>query len=202
MCVGESDKARQLMVNNRQLDHPGMHMLLSESEIFLGNYQEAAGVLLSSSHAVWDHQFGYTPKPLQLGLIYRLMEDESLAIIHFREARRQLEKKLKEQPDDSRLYSSLGLAYAGLGMEAEAMDNGNKALSLMDISVDAWQGFYRELDMARIMVMSERYDEAIEKLGVLLPQNGYLSVALLRNDPFWDSIREMEGFKKLTESSF
>ena len=195
MCAGESDQARQLMIDNQQLDHPGMHMLLSETEIFRRDYQEAASVLLSSDHSVWDHQFGYTPKALQLGFIYRLMEDESLALIHFREAKRQLEKKLKEQPDDSRLYSSLGLAYAGMGLVDEAMENGNKALSLMNIQTDAWQGFYRELDMARILVMLEQYDEAVEKLIMLLDQNGYLSVELLENDPFYDPLRQINRFQ-------
>ena len=194
---GETEQARLLMEENKQLDHPGMIWLWSETEILDRNYQEAAGILLTTDHSVWDHQFGYVPKPLLLGHIYRLMGDESLSIIHFREARRLMEKKILELQDDARLFSSLGLAYAGLGMEKEALENGNKALSIMNTSIDAWQGFYNELDMVKILVMLEKYDEAIEKLTFLYRQNGYLSVELLNNDPFWDPIRNMEGFKEL-----
>jgi class 3 adenylate cyclase/TolB-like protein/Flp pilus assembly protein TadD len=201
MVQGNADQARLLMADNKQLDHPGMIWLWSETEIFQRNYQEAAGILLSTDHTVWDHQFGYMPKALLLGHIYRLKGDESLAIIHFREARRLIEKKLKELEDDARLYSSLGLAYAGIGMEQEAIANGNKALSIMNTSIDAWQGFYNELDMAKILVMLGKHQEAIEKLTFLFEQNGYLSVELLNNDPFWDPLREIAGFLQLTSNS-
>ena len=134
---------------------------------------------------------------MQLGLIYFMMSNTELATTHFQEARQLLENKLKESPDDSRLYSSLGIVYAGLGMKEEAINAGNKALSIMNISVDAVEGFYRELDMARILVMVGKYDEAITKLEFLLQRNGNLSVELLKRDPFWDPLRDIDAFKAL-----
>ena len=145
-------------------------------------------------------QATYALDPLQLGLIYNVMFDMELANIHFQEARQVLEDKLNELPDDSRLYSSLGIVYAGLGMTEEATAAGNKALSIINISVDAWRGFLRELDMARILLMIGEYDEAIAKLEFLLQQNGYLSVELLKKDPFWDPLREMDAFQALIEN--
>ena len=38
----------------------------------------------------------------------------------------------------------------------------NRALSLMNISIDALKGVYRELDMARILLILGEYDDAIE----------------------------------------
>ena len=110
---------------------------------------------------------------------------------------RKLILKLNESPDDSRLHSSLGIIYAGLGMTEEALVAGNSALSIMNISIDAVEGFYRELDMARMLSMIGKYDEAITKLEFLIQQNGSISVELLKRDPFWNPLREIDAFKVL-----
>jgi len=85
-------------------------------------------------------------------------------------------------------------------MNEEAMAAGNRALATMNISIDAWIGYYREWDMSRILLLIGEYDEAIAKLGMLLQQNGDLSVELIKKDPFWDSLRDIEAFKLLIES--
>ena len=117
--------------------------------------------------------------------------------MHFQKAKRDLEEKLIDFPNDSRIHSSLGIVYAGLGMRKESLDAGNRALSLMNISIDALRGVYREMDMARILLMLGNNDEAIEKLEFLLQEYSFLSVELLKNDPFWDPIRKLESFKTL-----
>ncbi|MCH7512963.1 MAG: hypothetical protein IH947_03325, partial [Bacteroidetes bacterium] len=82
----------------------------------------------------------------------------------------------------------------------EAMAAGSKALAIMNISVDAYRGFYRELDMARIHLMIGEYDAAIAKLEFLLQQNGFISVELLKKDPFWDPLRNIDAFKALIDN--
>ena len=146
-----------------------------------------------------DHHI-YMPKSLQLGLIFYLMSNRELANKHFQEARQVLDDKLSDSQDDSRLYSSLGIVYAGLGMNKEAMVAGNKALAIMNISVDAPRGFFRELDIARIQLMIGNYNKAIAKLEFLLQQNGFISVERLKKDPFWDQLRNMDAFKALIEN--
>jgi len=121
----------------------------------------------------------------------------ALANTHFQVARQVLEDTLSGSPDDSRLYSSLGIVYAGLGMREEAVVAGNKALAIINITVEAFRGFYRELDMARILLMIGEYDEAIAKLEFLIQQNGLLSVELLKKDPLWNPLRDIDAFKAL-----
>ena len=70
----------------------------------------------------------------------------------------------------------------------------------MNISVDALKGFSREWDMARILLMIGRYDEAIAKLEFLLRQNGLISVELLKKDRFWEPLRDISAFKSLIEN--
>ena len=200
LATGEVDKARAVLVNNQNIDDPLMYMNRSNIELMDRNYEEAISILESSPHKVMDDHHFYTPKPLQLGLIYYVMSDMESANKHFQGARRVLEDKLSELTDDSRLYSSLGIVYAGLGMTEEAMAAGNKALSIINISVDAFRGFYRELDMAMILLMIGKYDEVIAKLEFLLQQNGFISVELLKKDPFWDPLRDIDTFQTLIEN--
>ena len=169
-------------------------------ELLDRNYQEAISILESSPYEVFDAQVVYAPKSLPLGLIYFTMSDRESANIHFQKARLFLEDKLSELQDDSRLYSSLGLVYAGLGMTKEAMEAGNQALAIMNLSPDSNAGFFRELDMARILLMIGQYEDAISRLEFLIQQSGYLSVERLKIDPFWDPLRELDAFKTLIEN--
>lgn len=62
---------------------------------------------------------------------------------------------------------------------------------------DALTGFYNELDLARILVMVGEYNEALSMLEFLLDHTGSFSVELLKIDPFWDPIKEMDEYKEL-----
>jgi len=82
-------------------------------------------------------------------------------------------------------------------MREEAIEANNKAMQIMNISIDALRGVHRELDGARILMMLGDHNKAIEKLEFLLQQNSFLSVELLKNDPFWNPLREIATFKAL-----
>jgi TolB-like protein/AraC-like DNA-binding protein/Tfp pilus assembly protein PilF len=198
--TGDVNKSRTLLNENKNINDPGMYKLRSNIERIDGNYKEAISVLESSPYDLMVGHFTYTPRSLQLGLIYYEMANWEQANIHFLNARQVLEEKLLEFKSDSRIYSSLGLVYAGLGMREEAKKANNKALSIMNISIDALRGVYRELDMAMILMMLGEHDEVINKLEFLLQQNSYISVELLKIDPFWDPLRDIDAFKALIEN--
>ena len=62
-------------------------------------------------------QFNYTPWTQVAGLIYRYKNEPGLSKTYFDSSRVQLEKMIRENPDDERLHSSLGITYAGLGLK-------------------------------------------------------------------------------------
>jgi predicted Zn-dependent protease len=68
-----------------------------------------------------DNQFKFVPKNQLYAQIYGLMGDKQKEQEHFNSAHIFLENKIKEQPDDSRFYSTLGIAYAGLGLKDRAV---------------------------------------------------------------------------------
>jgi TolB-like protein/class 3 adenylate cyclase/tetratricopeptide (TPR) repeat protein len=197
LITGEVERARAMLVENHNIDDTRVYLNRSLVELFDYSYAEAIRILESSPTEIFEDQEVFISKSMQIGLIYFMMSNKELVTTHFQQARQLLENRLSESPDDSRLYGSLGIVYAGLGMKEEAINAGNKALSIMNISVDAVRGFYRELEMARILVMVGKSDEAIAKLEFLLQRNGNLSVELLKRDPFWNPLREIDAFKVL-----
>jgi len=194
LITGQVDMARTLI---SEKNIPELDYWKSKVELNDKNYHNAISILENSSHTLTVNHEAYTPKQLHLALIYYTMNNREQAHIYFEEARLILEEKLVEQQNDSRIFSSLGIVYAGLGMKEDAIKANNKALHIMNISIDALRGVYRELDMARSLMMLDDHDGAIEKLEFLLQQNSFLSVELLKNDPFWNPLRENTAFKTL-----
>jgi len=194
LITGQVDMARTLI---SEINSPEMDYYKSNIELIDKNYDKAIIVLENSSHTLTVNHEAYIPKQLHLALIYYVMNNREQANIYFQEARFILEEKLDEQQNDSRIFSSLGIVYAGLGMREKAIEANNKAMQIMNISIDALRGVYRELDMARILMMLGAHDKAIEKLEFLLQQNSFLSVELLKNDPFWNPLRQITAFKTL-----
>jgi tetratricopeptide (TPR) repeat protein len=179
--IGETNKARELLANNLrydnlQYDTPRSYLVHSDIELRERYFDKAIDILNSAPDILMDNQSYYLPKSLQLGLIYNMMHNNELAHKHFLLARKILEDKMSELQNDSRLYSSLGITYAGLGLRKEALEANRRALSLLDISVDAVRGFIREQDKARTLLLLGDYDETISRLEFLIQQNGQLSI--------------------------
>jgi tetratricopeptide (TPR) repeat protein len=112
-----------------------------------------------------------------------------------------LEKRIIDFSDDQRLYSSLGIAYAGLGLDNKAVGMGEKAIKLLPVSKEAYRGVVLVEDLALIYVMVGRYDDAIKQIKYLLSIPGLLSTKILELDPRWAPLRNRPEFKKMMESS-
>ena len=118
---------------------------------------------------------------------------------YFNEALSILDAKIKEQPEDAGYYSSLGIAYAGLGHKKEATVNGQKGAEKLPFTKDACRAQDRLEDLARIYVMVGEFDAAIDELRSLLDMPGDLSVSLLRLDPAWKPLRGHARFIELVK---
>ncbi len=127
------------------------------------------------------------------------MNRPQLARADYETARALLETKLQDQPQDERLHSSLGIAYAGLGLVEEAIRAGKRGVELMPVSKEAYRGVYRVEDLARIYVMVGEYDAAIDQLEFLLSRPGNLSIKLLQLDPRWKPLWDHPRFQELVE---
>jgi TolB-like protein/Tfp pilus assembly protein PilF len=142
-----------------------------------------------------------------LGWAQEVGGDHPAARESWRQARRELEPFLKEQPDNFFLIGDLALTSMGLGDKAAALTLSEWAIAVNPIERDAIFGPIPIEILARVAAGMGEPDRAIAALQKLLsiPGNGALAEnvpltpALLRLDPMFDPLRNDSRFQKLCE---
>jgi tetratricopeptide (TPR) repeat protein len=167
--------------------------------LYEGRYDEVIKELSSYKFDVFQTQYYYRPKYLYYASYYSLLNKPDLEHIYYDSARIFLEDKIKNLPEDPRLYSSLGIAYAGLGIERKALNASQKAVKILPVEKEAWKGVYLIEDLAYTYVILGKYHEALEKIEYLLSIPGVLSTKILELDPRWAPLKDHPEFKKILE---
>jgi tetratricopeptide (TPR) repeat protein len=200
---GDTKKARAVLEEaSRNCPSLDEHLIVYPwilVEIFDGEYQEALNRLSLVHSEAFQYETYFVPKAQLYAQIYALMGDKQREQEYYNLDRIYLENKIREQPDDSRLYSALGKAYAGLGFKEKAIQEARKAVELLPISKEAVRGFWRVRDLALVFVMVGEYEKAIDQIEYLLDIPGDLSIPFLLIDPSWASLKEHPCFQMLME---
>jgi tetratricopeptide (TPR) repeat protein len=144
-----------------------------------------------------DDQYMYIPTAFSQGMALRGMGDSTRATAAFEAAVEKLDSLIIERPDDERLHGALGVTYAMLGMEDEALRAARRGVELLPFEREVWRGGYRLADLAVVFAQSGRADSASHYLEFLLDHPGDVTVPLLRLDPVWDPIRDTPEFQQL-----
>ena len=197
---GSAQRARAILDEARKVgisDEPYLVIARELVEVFDRRYQAALGVLSSVAPEVFQDQNRFVPRTELYAEVYGLMGYRELARVYYDSARNVVAGKLREHPDDPRLHSALGIAWAGLGRKDEAIAEGKKAVDLLPVTREAFRGYRHEHDLARIYTMVGEYDTAVSRLEYLLSIPGWLTPAWLRIDPAWDPLRGHPRFQKL-----
>jgi tetratricopeptide (TPR) repeat protein len=199
---GNTIQARATIAEAFRFNESATNPLIIESNVLMdiydGNYESAISYLSSKNIQFISVQFYVNLKSLLLARVYSLKNMPEKAHEYYDSARISLESKILENPQDSRLYSAVGIAYAGLGQKEMAIEAGKRGVDLMPISIEAYRGVFRAEDLARIYVMVGKYDAALEQIKLLLNIPSRLSVKLLMLDPDWKPLWNLPEFKKLT----
>jgi TolB-like protein/predicted Zn-dependent protease len=162
-------------------------------------YWDALSFLNTSQVDRYENQFFVVPKAQLFAQLYGLMGQPDLAVAYFDSARVMIETALREAPDDPRLHSALGTAYAGLGRRDEAVREAELGVELQPVESDALKWLQRVDDLARVYATVGEYDAATDRLDYLLSHPAEISVPLLRLDPTWDPLRDHPDFQALLE---
>jgi TolB-like protein/DNA-binding SARP family transcriptional activator/Flp pilus assembly protein TadD len=195
---GRTQRARAVLDEARAngVDEPRLRFVQFMIDVCDGKYAEALHSLSETPEVVTD-QFRVIPRFQLYAQVNGLMGRRDLERVYYDSARSFLDQKVRQRPDDARLHSALGIAYAGLGRKNEAVREGEKAVALLPISRDAQQGYYRAWDLARINAMVGERDTAVAQLEHLLSIPGHLTAAWLRIDPTWNPLRNDPRFQRL-----
>ncbi|PYI72995.1 MAG: hypothetical protein DMF02_02185 [Verrucomicrobia bacterium] len=146
-------------------------------------------------------------KQIGVALAQRLTGDHAQAKATAEQARNTLEPLRKDQPDNAFISAALAVAYATLDEKDSAINEAERAITLVPSSKDRVSGPGFEENLALIETMIGENSRAISTLTRLLrtPYGGWLytpspiTPALLRLDPIWDPLRTDPAFQKLCE---
>ena len=142
-----------------------------------------------------------------LALIQRVVGDTAAAKAAAEQARNTLGPLSKDQPDNAFVPAALAVAYAILDEKSSALNEAQRAMTLVPSSKDRLSGPGFEENLALVEMIIGENDRAISTLTRLLqtPYGGWLynpapiTPALLRLDPLWDPLRADPSFQKLCE---
>ncbi len=171
------------------------------------NYDEAIRLLqarLAQFH--FDSQYEKAEVEVDLALTQRLAGDLADAKLTAEQARNTLEQIYKDQPNNYRVAPPLSEAYAVMGEKDMALQAAERAITLMPRAKDAVFAPSFEENLALIQMIAGEKSRTISILSQLL-QTPYDSLiyytpitpALLRLDPYWDSLRADPAFQKLCQ---
>ncbi|MBZ5588430.1 MAG: protein kinase [Acidobacteriia bacterium] len=199
---GDLPKARKVLDEARQvagLTDDGGYLAEEELRVAVDrrDYQGALRQLTGGMHGGIDNELMYLPVALSRGQVQELAGQDDLARGSFEAARLELEQRVKQDPDDHRLHSSLGITYAGLGRREEAVREARLGFNLMPASKDGFRALYRLEDLAVVYTMVGQRSEAIAALDDLLARSGWFTTEGVRLDPVWDPLRSDPRFQAL-----
>jgi TolB-like protein/Flp pilus assembly protein TadD len=172
---------------------------LVDLDLLERRYDQAASRVRGLGYEAFSTQFAYVPLSSLVGDALRLKGDRAGARKSYEFALAQVERELKQRPDDPRLFSALGLVHAGLGHKEAALRAAQTGVDLMPISREAYRGTFRAEDLARVHALVGDPEAAIDILDDLLARPSRLCVPLLRLDPAWDPLRKHPRFQALLE---
>jgi TolB-like protein/Flp pilus assembly protein TadD len=166
------------------------------------NYNEARRVLAASSRADFqdvDFSF-YFPRAWYEGLIARAEGDKTKTMAAFKAARVVLESRLGNKPDDARALAVLAQTDASLGHKELALNEAQKAVTLMPVSKDAYDGALVLQGLAQVYVWTGDHGRAFDELEKLFRMPGYISYGYFKSDPAWEPLRTYPRYQQLLAS--
>jgi TolB-like protein/Flp pilus assembly protein TadD len=171
-------------------DYEGAERWLKESR-----YERFHDIGVGGPAAILD---GYTfPKAWYEGLIATGRGNNSAAETAFAAAQNVVEDDLTKSPDDPKVVAMLGLIHSVRGQKDDAISLGHRAVALLPIAKDAYDGPLIAAKLAAIYARFGEADRALDLLNELVAVPNGPTSGTLRVEPEWNPIRDDPRFAKL-----
>ncbi len=131
------------------------------------------------------------------GMAYQGLGQNEQAHAAFLKAKELAESAVREQPRDESRHAVLAQVLARLGEKDAAIAEARKAVELLPISNDAFEGPQVKAKLAEVYAVSGENEKAIAVLDELLSRPSDLTVHLLKLDPTYDGLRKDPAFQNL-----
>ena len=112
----------------------------------------------------------------------------------YAEALAVLESRRQAHPDDPKVLAAMGLAYAGLGQPAEAVQHGRRAVELISRARDATENPLYLYLLARVHARLGQVADAARVLDEMFEAPGFYSEAWVARDPSFEALRADSGY--------
>ncbi len=195
--TGDTEKARTILLEMPQQAETSTLFTRFQVELMARNHSGALAQIRSAKSDLIGIESALFPKDLLLAFGYRQMGDAEQARNHYEKAVRRLEQRLEGRDENPRVFSALGLAYAGLGRKDEAIRLGRRAVELYPVTRDAFVGPEYVEHLSVIYAVTGEAEAAVDQLDYVLSIPSGVSRALLRISPRWDSLRGHPRFERL-----
>jgi TolB-like protein/Tfp pilus assembly protein PilF/predicted Ser/Thr protein kinase len=142
-------------------------------------------------------------RPFVEGLIAHMTNDQHKAQLAFTAARAEQGKAVQAQADYGPAWCILGLIDAALGQKEPALREGRRAVELLPVEKDRFNGTLMIKYLAMIAAWVGEKDLACEQLATVVrsPSGGvHLSYGELKLMPFWDPLRGEPCFDRIVAS--
>jgi adenylate cyclase len=169
-----------------------------------GNYSSAIPRLSNRADSMWDlSQSNVQTNVQKIAIMLNNQGNKESARLYFKKSFDIISRLVHLHPEDFRMHSALGVAYAGLGEKEKAIAEGIKARDMMPVSKDAVVGIGPLQNLALIYTLLDDQDKAIDILEQLLKMpfgwDDSNTIPLYRAYPDWKLLQTNPRFKKLIQ---
>jgi serine/threonine protein kinase/Tfp pilus assembly protein PilF len=140
------------------------------------------------------------PREWLAGCAARLFKQPEAARTDFLAAREQVEKHLRQHPQDGLTWSLLGRIEAMLGEKQQAIEAANRACELWPLSREPTRGMRPFHERVLTYAWVGEKDRALQDLAAHATEPTFVTYGELKLHPDWDPLRGDPRFEKLLAS--